>query len=122
MRPPLDPTPYPKDSRSRPLDTDVPDGTYVYVQDQSGIIHVLPDGPHLNPKILGGAQPVRYAGDLTVANGRITDVTNLTGTFQCDEESGLIAVANELRRLGFEVDSGAVRFFPTDGSPPRVLE
>lgn len=94
---PLDPTPYPKDPLSRPIGANLADGGYVYVRDASGTIHVLPDGPHRHPKVLGGAQPASYAGDLTIRGGRVVDVTNLSGTFQFDDERGLRDVAAELR-------------------------
>jgi hypothetical protein len=63
-----------------------------------------------------------YAGDLTVRGGRVVDLTNLSGTFQFDDEDGLRDVATELRRQGLIVETGAVRFFPADGSRPVVLE
>ncbi len=122
MRAPLDRTPYPRDPRSRPIDKNVSDGTYVYVRDAQGTIYILPDGPHMHPKVLGGGQPALYAGDLTVFGGKVVDLTNLSGTFQFDDEDGLREVAAELRRLGLEVEPGAVRFFPADGSRPVVLE
>jgi len=55
MKSPLDPTPYPADPRTRPAAPDLADGGYVYVRDTNGVVHVLPDGPHLHPKVLGGA-------------------------------------------------------------------
>ncbi len=58
---------------------------------------------------------------MTVRGGRVVDLTNLSGTFQFDDEEGLREVAAELRRQGLQVEPGAVRFFPTDGSAP-VLE
>ena len=119
---PLDATPYPKHPRSRPADTSLTDGGYVYVRDARGTVHVAPDGPHRHPKVLGGGQPAMYAGDLTVRDGRVVDLTNLSGTFQFDDEDGLREVAAELRARGLGVDPGAVRFFPADGSPPVVLE
>lgn len=122
MKYPLDKTPYPKDPRSRPIDTSFADGGYVYVRDDSGIVHVLPDGPHLHPKVLGGGQPASYAGDLTIQQGEVVDLTNLSGTFQFDDEAGLREVAEEIRKQGLIVVSGAVRFFPLDGSRPVVLE
>jgi hypothetical protein len=122
LKAPLDKTPYPRDPRSRPIDASVPDGGYVYVQDGSGTIHILPDGPHLHPKVLGSGQPAAYAGDLTIRGGEVVDLTNLSGTFQFDDEAGLRAVAAELRRQGLVVQKGAVRFFPADGSRPVVLE
>ena len=119
---PLDRTPYPRASRSRPIQSGFKDGSYVYVMDEAGTVHVLLDGPHRHPKILGEAKAVRYAGDLTIGGGTILDVTNLSGTFDCDDPHGLIEVAAELRRLGFVVSSGAVRFFPRDGSRPQKLQ
>jgi hypothetical protein len=59
---------------------------------------------------------------MTVRGGEVVDLTNLSGTFQFDDEDGLREVANELRRQGLVVRTGAVRFFPPDGSPPVVLE
>jgi len=49
------------------------------------------------------------------------DLTNLSGTFQFDDEDGLRDVADELRRSVLTVERGAVRFFPADGSRPVVL-
>src|SRR5262245_5449152 len=122
MKAPLDRTPYPRDPRSQPIRPDIPDGGYVYVQDTNGVIHVVPDGPHLHPRVLGGAAPALYAGDLTIRGGNVWDLTNLSGTFQFDDEAGLLGVARELRQLGIHVEPGAVRIFPADGSPPIVLE
>ena len=122
LKKPQDSTPYPRDAKSRAAAPPLPDGNFVYVQDQAGVIWILPDGPHRHPRVLGNAQPARYAGDLRVLHGRIRDVTNLSGTFQCDDRDGLLEVAAELRRVGFEVELGAVRFFPQDGSRPEILE
>jgi hypothetical protein len=77
MKFPLDMTAYPADNRSMPLAKNLQDGLYVYVQDLHGIVHVVPDGPHMHPKVLGNALPAQYAGDLTVTNGSIADLTNL---------------------------------------------
>jgi hypothetical protein len=63
-----------------------------------------------------------YAGDMTIRGGRVVDLTNLSGTFQFDDEDGLRDVAAELRRHGLSVAPGSVRFFPADGSRPVVLE
>ena len=122
LKAPFDPIPYPRDPRSRPAAPPLPDGNFVFVQDSTGVIWVLRDGPHRHPRVLGNAEPAKYAGDLRVQHGRIRDVTNLSGTFQFDDPDGLLEVASELRRLGFLVEVGAVRFFPQDGSRPRVLE
>lgn len=121
MKPPLDPTPYAQDPDSKPIGPDTPDGLYVYVQDEHDTIWVLPDGPHVHPKVLGQARPAKYAGDLTLSGGKIEDVTNLSGTFQFDDQGGLRAVADQLRQQGLEVELGAVRFFPAGGSQPVTL-
>lgn len=94
----------------------------MYVRDGAGTVWVLPDGPHMHPLVLGGGRPAMYAGDMTVRSGRVVDLTNLSGTFQFDDETGLRDVAAELRRQGVVVEHGAVRFFPADGSRPVVLE
>jgi hypothetical protein len=122
MKAPLGATPYARDPRSAPVSSTTPDGAYAYVRDTQGIIHVLPDGPHIHPKILGGGLPATYAGDMTILSGEVTDVTNLSGTFQFDDEQGLCDVARQLRAQGLKVLPGAVRLFPTDGSAPDVLE
>lgn len=97
------------------------DGNYAYVRDAAETIHVVPDGPHVHPGILGGGQPALYAGDMTVRRGRVADLTNLSGTFQFDDADGLREVAAALESAGLPVDAGAVRFFPADGSAPIVL-
>lgn len=121
MKFPLDRKRVPRDRRSRPIHVGIADGNYVYVQDTDGVIWVLADGPHRHPCVLGGGNPAQYAGDLTITDGRIKDVTNLSGTFQFDDPQGLLAVAHDLEQLGFTIDAGAVRFFPQDGRLPRVL-
>jgi hypothetical protein len=75
----------------------------------------------MHPRVLGGGAAATYAGDFTVDNGQVIDLTNLSGTFQCDDPNGLLAVVEEMRQTGMNVAVGAVRFFPTDGSPPIVL-
>lgn len=122
LRVPLDPFPYAQDPRSRPADATLPDGLYAYVQDENGIVQAMPDGPHVHPKVLGGARSAIYAGDFTVANHTVADLTNLSGTFQFDDPGGLLAVADELRKQGLSIAPLAVRFFPADGSPPIVLQ
>jgi hypothetical protein len=56
-----------------------------------------------------------------VQGGTIIDVTNLSGTFQFDDEEGLREVARQLQRQGLIVEPGAARLFPADGSSPRIL-
>ena len=122
MKLPQDSFPYPPDPRTQVLGPGLADGGYVYVQDTNGIVLGLPDVPHLHPRILGGGLPAEYAGDLTIRDGKVFDLTNLSGTFQFDDEDGLRKVAVQLRNQGLEVEPGAVRFFPPDGSTPVVLE
>jgi hypothetical protein len=62
-----------------------------------------------------------YAGDLTIQGGIVTELTNLSGTFEFDSEDGLKAVADQLRQQGLVVQAGAVRFFPPDGSRPIIV-
>ena len=57
MKHPQDTTPYPRDPRSRPIDASITDGGYVYVRDVNGEVYVVPDGPHMHPKVLGCGQP-----------------------------------------------------------------
>lgn len=121
MKQPLDPTPYRQHRLSRKVSPDLADGNYVYVQSEDDEVWVLPDGPHRHPRILGGATPVKYAGDLRVEDGTIVDITNLSGTFLCDDPDGLLEAAEQFRQSGLSLANCAVRFFPPDGSQPRVL-
>jgi hypothetical protein len=122
LYPPYDPFPYPADANSQIADRSILDGLYAYVQDVSGLIWVLADQPHIHPKVLGLAKSALYAGDLSTKSGEVIDVTNLSGTFQCDDPAGLLAVTDQLVRQGLAIARGAVRFFPSDGSPLRVLK
>lgn len=121
LKPPLDSFPCQRDSRSRPADGTLFDGLYAYVQDDQGLVWAVPDGPHIHPKVLGGGQSAMYAGDLSVSQGKIEDVTNLSGTFQFADAAGLLAVADQLARQGLSIKPLAVRLFPADGSAPQVL-
>ncbi|HRX81247.1 MAG TPA: hypothetical protein P5307_19395, partial [Pirellulaceae bacterium] len=47
----------PKNPSSALLSTNTSPGTYVYVRDVDGLIHILPDGPGLHPSVLGNGQP-----------------------------------------------------------------
>lgn len=118
---PQDRTRYPRHPDSRPIQLGQDDGPYVFVQDEAGTIYVLSDAPHRHPLVLGEARAALYAGDLTIVDSQIHDITNLSGTFQFDEPQGLLDVVERLERMGFDVPPGAVRFFPVDGSRPSVL-
>ena len=65
-RAPLDRTPYVRDPRSAPASGTTSDGGYVDVRDARGTVYLVPDGPHMHPKVLGEAQPASYAGDMTI--------------------------------------------------------
>lgn len=122
MKFPKDKTPYERDPRSAPIRLGLSDGCYVFVQDTEGTIHVLPDGVHLHPKVLGGAKAALYAGDVTVLGDRIVDLTNLSGTFQFSGREGLLSIAKSLEELGFRIDAGAVRLFShIDSARPEVI-
>lgn len=123
MKHPRDSTPYEQDPRSRRLEPGTADGVYVFVLDENDVVHFLPDGPHLHPKILGNALPVKYAGDFRIEAGRICELTNLSGTFLCDDLAGLSEVASIIRLVGIEIAAGGVRFFPPDGMQrPFIVE
>lgn len=121
VKAPSDPVPYPQDPQSRPISINIQDGNYIYVRDLQGVIFVLPDGPHRHPRVLGRGKSATYAGDLTIRNGSIVDLTNLSGTFRFDDSEGLLEVANALVGLGFHMEPTAVRLFPMDGSRPVIL-
>lgn len=123
MKFPLDSTPYPRHPQSRPVRAGLRDGHYVYVVDEDNVVWVLRDGPHRHPQVLGNARPAKYAGDMRIQEGTVSDLTNLSGTFLFDDEEGLKNVAALIRNAGMRVLPGAVRFFPVDGlTRPRVLE
>jgi hypothetical protein len=121
LYPPFDPLPYPADPNRRIAGHSLLDGLYAYVQDETGTVWVLPDQPHIHPKILGSGRSAMYAGDLSIHSSEVIDITNLSGTFQCDDPAGLLAVADQLRWQGLRIRPGAIRYFPADGSAPRVL-
>ncbi len=122
MKYPLDNRKYERDAGSQPMSIHVQDGCYVFVRDVDGVIYVLRDGPHKHPAVLGGGMPAMYAGDLTKRGNSITDLTNLSGTFQFDDAAGLLAVAELLEASGLIVQAGAVRLFShTSRQRARIL-
>jgi hypothetical protein len=83
-------------------------GVYVYVQDASGAVHVLPDGPHLHPQVLGYGQPVAAAGTLTIdGRGVVVLIDNCSGTFRCPA-STLPGVRTAIQRQGLTVAPDAL--------------
>jgi len=86
-RKPKDKYRYPQDPRSRIYSKDLPEGEYVFVQDEQGAVWVLPNGPHYHPRILGNATPVAAAGEMVVGHvGEIIEINNLSGTFEFGPE------------------------------------
>ena len=122
MKYPLDDRKYERDVRSRAITSQLPDGAYVFVRDVDGTVYVLPDGPHQHPKVLGSGKPALYAGDFSKRGNIVTDLTNLSGTFQFDDATGLLSVATALEEIGLAIQTGAVRLFShTSGNRAEIL-
>jgi hypothetical protein len=102
---------FPKDPRSKPVTGPLDPGEYVYVQDADGVVNVLPQGDHIHPKVLGGGQPAAAAGEIIVdANGVVTEINNISGTFQ-HEACVLGAVKTALEKAGLKVAADALKPF-----------
>ena len=72
---------YRRHERSVPFSASVAAGVSVYVQDCEGVVWFGPDGPHMHPRVLGGARPAVAAGEMTLgANGEVLSINNLSGT------------------------------------------
>jgi len=98
---PMDSERYRRHERSERFSTNTAPGVYVYVQDCAGVVWVGPDGPHMHPRILGGARPAVAAGELTLGeSGEVLASNNLSGTFRCAPDSLLVVVG------GFIVQEG----------------
>lgn len=120
-RKPKDLTPYPASTASRILSLTEKPGRYAYVVDLVEIIHVIPDGLHVHPLVLGNAQEALYAGDMVLeATGVVAEVTNLSGTFQFKNQRSLCCVSLHLQQLGFTVKS--VMWYCPIGSSIRQLQ
>ena len=120
---PLDKKWYNQHPQSRPFSEGLRDGCYVYVEDIEGIVWVLPDfEPHLHVRVLGERKSALYAGDFTIQNGCVTNLTNCSGTFQFDDTDGLLRVAGRIRSAGVRIIPGAIRLFPyASEGRPRIL-
>jgi hypothetical protein len=102
---------YPQSPLSKPANPLIEPGEYVFVQDADGIVHVVPNSPHMHPRVLGGGQPAAAAGEIVVdANGVVTELNNISGTFQ-HSPGVLNAVKEALERAGIPVDPNAIRPF-----------
>ena len=110
---PLDPKRFQRDNRSVRFSAQLPAGAYVYVQDCGGVVWVLPDYPHQHPKVLGGRRPAVAAGELTAGgNGEVLSINNLSGTYQCAEDSLLTAVGG-LVKQGATISADAITIYET---------
>jgi hypothetical protein len=105
---PLDPHHYGRHEERAPFSADVAPGAYVYVQDCSGVVWLSPDGPHVHPRVLGGARPVVAAGELILGeNGEVLSINNLSGTFRCAADCLLVVVGGIVVQGG-KIEAGAV--------------
>jgi hypothetical protein len=83
---------YRRHEQSAPFAATMPAGVYVYVQDCAGVVWVAPDGPHMHPRVLGGARPAVAAGELTLGEGgEVLSINDLSGTFRCAPDCLLVA-------------------------------
>ena len=118
-KPPFDPTPYPQDPASRPIRIGESVGRYAFVVDTAGVVHIVPDAPHVHPKVLGLAREALYAGEIAIDRpGHVEELTNLSGTFQFRSKTSLCCVATVLRSLGFVV--AEVVWYPPSGATGPV--
>lgn len=99
---------YRRHERSNPFSASSPPGAYVYVQDCDGTVWLAPDGPHMHPRVLGGARPAVSAGELTLGeSGEVLSINNLSGTFECSPDSLLVAVGGIIV-LGGKIAADAI--------------
>lgn len=67
-------------------------------------------------------QPALYAGTLRISGQVVLELTNLSGTFRCDDDDGLVIIADWLRKQGWHIARDSVRFFPFDGGTPYIVQ
>lgn len=72
----------PQHPDSTPLTPDTEDGTYIYVMDVEGTIHILPHENHNHLEVLGGNVMGTGAGEITIENGIVAVYDNLSNRFQ----------------------------------------
>lgn len=98
---PYDPERYRRHERAVPYSSDIEAGAYVYVQDCAGVVWIGPDGPHMHPRVLGGARPAVGAGEIIIGeNGQVLAINNLSGTFRCAPDSLLVVVGGIIAQGG----------------------
>ena len=92
-------------------------GQYVYVVDDSETVFVVPDGPHRHPQVLGRGLQALYAGEVALnKSGWVTELNNLSGTFQFQSSDGLRCVAEKLQQRGISIDQDALTYYDPAGS------
>jgi hypothetical protein len=96
----------PKDPDSTILVPGTADGTYIYVVDIFGFIHILPHQGNNHPEVLGGNVEATGAGEITIEGGIVTEYNNLSNHFQFTGAS-LPLVGTYLGMHGMTVASGA---------------
>ena len=97
---PRDTVRYKRHEKSARFSAGLP-GAFVYVQDCEGVVWLGPDGPHMHPRVLGGARPAVSAGEVIFGdNGEVLSINNLSGTFQCNPDSLLLAVGGIIAQGG----------------------
>jgi len=107
---PLDLTPYARSASTRLLGPGEQDGTYVFVQDIWGNVWIADNGPHMHPQVLGNATPVASAGEITIQDGVVSEINNISGTFRPDA-STLNRVQGAAEMQGMVVNPGAIQPF-----------
>lgn len=101
----------PRSPSSAPISSSTKPGTYVFVRDADGVIHVVPDGPGLHPTVLGDGKAASAAGEITIgSDGVVKEINNISYTFQFDADI-LPGVKAALERLGLSVADDAVKPF-----------
>jgi len=102
---------YPKNPLSTPISKGTKPGTYVYVQDENGIVHIVPNGNHLHPTVLGGGRSAAAAGEITIGlNGVVTEINNISFTFQHGAET-LPGVRSALEKSGLQCTPDSIKPF-----------
>jgi hypothetical protein len=101
----------PRNPLSAPISRTTKPGTYVFVRDSDGVIHVVRDGPGLHPTVLGNGGAATAAGEITIGpNGVVTEINNISYTFQFGSDV-LQGVREALQKLGLKVADDAIRPF-----------
>src|ERR1700682_3378076 len=86
-------------------------GAYVYVRDCAGVVWVGPDGPHMHPRVLGGARPAVAAGELTLGeSSEVLSINNLCGTLLCSADSLLVVGGGIIAKGGLCSADAIIRY------------